>query len=152
MCNGMWLEGEVKKTIPADFEMRFINSPLIAANAKETVLIGAKNMAVASHGKHQDWAKEFIRFLYRKDMQASLVKGYCFLSALKNFDYTDGGLGLSETGKNVIETITSCENKVYRKYNWGTLGDMFNNVVNSLAGQEQTVDEAAEYLVNYLTK
>lgn len=152
MCNGMWLEGEVKKTIPSEFEMRFINSPLIAAGAKETVLIGAKNMAVASHGKHQDWAKEFIRFLYKRDMQATLVKGYCFLSALKNFDYTDSTLGLSETAKNVISTITSCENKVYRKYNWGTLGDMFNNVVNSLAGQEQTADEAAEYLVNYLTK
>lgn len=152
MCNGMWLEGEVKKSIPAEFEMRFINSPFIAADAKETVLIGAKNMAVASHGKHQDWAKEFISFLFRKDTQAKLVKGYGFLSALKNFDYTDSSLGLSETGKNVISTIISCENKVYRKYNWGTLGDMFNNVVNSLAGQEQTVDEAADYLVNYLTK
>ena len=74
------------------------------------------------------------------------------MSALKNFDYTDSALGLTETSQNVIDTITSCENKVYRKYNWGTLGDMFNNVVNSLAGHEQTVDEAAVYLIDYLTK
>ena len=150
ICNGMWLEGEVKNTIPSDFEMRFINSPFIAASAKETVLIGAKNMAVATYGKHPDWAKEFIRFLFREENQARLVKGYGFLSGLKNFDYTD--IGLTETSQAVINTIMSCENKVYRKYNWGTLGDMFNNVVNSLAGQEQTVDEAAEYLVDYLTK
>lgn len=152
ISNGLWLEGEMSSSLAEhpEFQMYFTNSPLRLSSQPETSVIGSNTVAIARYGKHQKNALKFATFLLREDNQKTLVEGYNYLSALRDFDYND--CELTATAKQIFDTIAATPNPVYHRYNWGTVGDIFNTVINGIAEGTLSVDEGIERIINEAKK
>ncbi|GGG66468.1 extracellular solute-binding protein [Paenibacillus radicis (ex Gao et al. 2016)] len=64
--NGLWLENEMKKDIPAGFDFGFIPSVAQAAGANSIVIPYTNTIAIAKDAKNPDAAKAFLQFVFTK--------------------------------------------------------------------------------------
>lgn len=62
--NGLWLENEMKKDIPEDFEFGFIPSVMQESGGKYIAIPYTNNFAIAKHAKNPEAAKAFIEFIF----------------------------------------------------------------------------------------
>lgn len=138
--NGMWLESEVNKALDSNFKAAFITSPLVSSTQTQVSLIGPKNMAVASASKNKENAYKFLSWLYKKENQQKLAENYNYFTALKDTDYSE--YDVTDLTKQTYKYVMNGSTKVvYKNQNWGTVGDVFNNVINDLANGKITVAE-----------
>lgn len=78
---GTWLEGEMAKDVPADFEMQVIPFPVNDKGQKSiTQTYASVEMMITKESKNKEAAKEFLRFMY----QAKYAKRYAEL-VMENF-------------------------------------------------------------------
>lgn len=140
ISNGMWLEGEVQDMLDEnpDFKMHFTTSPLIDEGEKSVSLVIPRNVAIASKAKHKDNAYKFLSFLYKEESQKRLCEAYSYFSVLEDIDYST--YNLTDCTRQTFEEFDKSDIKVYKKYDWGTVGDIFNNVINALVSNEYSVD------------
>ena len=140
ISNGMWLEGEVQDMLDENpnFKMHFTTSPLVTSDQKSVSLVIPRNVAIASKAKHKDNAYKFLSFLYKEENQKRLCEAYSYFSVLDDVNYDD--FNLTECTRQTFEEFENSELKVYKKYDWGTVGDIFNNVINALVSNEYSVD------------
>ena len=152
ISNGLWLEGEIASSLAAKpaFKMMFTNSPLILDTQKETSVFTPKTIAIASKGKSQENALRFAAYLLREDNQERLVEAYGYLSSHRDFEYE--GLDLTDCAKQAFATLQGAENIVYHRYDWGTVGDIFNTVINGIGDGTCTVDAGIERIINEANK
>lgn len=142
IANGMWLEKEAKPT----FNMGVALSPFNLATQKTTLLVVPKKVAVAQRARNREGALQFLSFFYKASTQKMFTEGYCFLSALKNYDYSSSDV--SEVTKQVYDAVLSeANNVVYKNKDWGDLGTQVNNAVNGLVtGKYATAADAINYI------
>lgn len=64
--NGMWLENEMRVSIPADFEMKFIPSLIQDKGQRYAICAYSHNLCIPQKAKNPQAAKEWLAFLYRE--------------------------------------------------------------------------------------
>lgn len=78
---GTWLEGEMAKDVPEDFEMQVIPFPLNEKGQKSiTQTYASVELMITKDAKNKEAAKEFLRFMY----QSKYAKRYAEL-VMENF-------------------------------------------------------------------
>lgn len=152
IANGMWLEGEVQDMLDEDpnFKIYFTNSPLILSEQKDVSLVIPRNVAIAKKAKHKDNAYKFLSFLYKEENQKKLAEAYSYFPVLEDIDYKS--LTVTECTAQTFETYANSPLKIYKKRDWGTVGDIFNNVINGLVEGSMSVDEGIEKIINEAKK
>ncbi len=128
LANGQWLYSELHATLKDDmtgFDLSYAASPLIAEGQKNTVVCLPVTMAIAEKAKNREQAEAFLRFLYRDDVQRILTAAYGYQSIFDDFDYGKSEEKYSSSALQIFETLKGCD-KVYIRYSWGSLGEMFN--------------------------
>ena len=101
--NGLWLESEMKKDIPADFDMKFTPSVLQDAGQKYGVIPESIGMAISTKAKNPDAAKAFLTYLYKE----SVVKRFVELSGSPSVYTVDASaLSVSEATKSVQKWLS----------------------------------------------
>lgn len=146
LTNGLWLEAEMAEYIPAAFQMRFCASPLITKEQKPTLVVHGNNLAVSAKTENLDNALEFLRFVYREDVQMEYMSKYSYLSALNSLDYSDAEL--TEVARSTMDYFYSDQVDVINcNVNWSSLlNNTFKQVVNDLASGNLTVEQACQML------
>ncbi len=139
--NGMWLESEIKDSLDdnPDFKMHFTLSPLSKSTQKSTALLVPTNAAIATYAKHPDNAKLFLSYLYKEEVQQALAEAYSYLPVIKDPEYDE--YTLTDVTRQTYETINNAELTVYKSCDWGTVGDIFNDVINCLVDGSNTVEQ-----------
>lgn len=139
--NGMWLESEIKDSLDdnPDFKMHFTTSPLVKSSQQETALLIPNNAAIATYGKHKENAKLFLSYLYKEEVQQALAEAYSYMPVVKDPEYDM--YKLTELTKQTYETINNAGLIVYKSQDWGTVGDIFNDVINCLVDGSNTVQQ-----------
>lgn len=152
IANGMWLEGEIASSLQSnpDFLMYYTLSPLHLASQPSTAVMDGNTIAIARYGKHQENALKFAAYLLREDNQARLTEAYGYLSSLRGFDYSE--CDLTSCARQSFETIRSAKNLVYHRYDWGTVGDIFNTVINGIVDGSLSIDAGIERIINEAKK
>lgn len=150
--NGMWLESEIIDSLleKEDFGMYFTNSPLITSEQKETALLIPSNCAIAQYGKHKDNALTFLSYLYKEDVQQQLAEAYSYFSVLK--DPEDEEYTLTDVTRQTYDAVNNAELIVYKNHEWGTVGDIFNDVINCLVDGTNTVSQGIKRIKNEAEK
>ncbi len=144
LANGQWLYSELYATLKDDttgFNLSYAASPLIAEGQKSTVVCLPVTMAIAEKAKHREQAEAFLRFLYRDDIQRILTAAYGYQSIFNDFDYEKNAENYSSSALQIYSVLENCD-KVYVRYSWGSLGEMFNAQMVALcpnAAQPNTV-------------
>ncbi|GGA13892.1 lipoprotein [Paenibacillus marchantiophytorum] len=64
--NGLWLENEMKKDIPAGFEFGFIPSVVQEKGGKSIVIPSTATMGIAKKAKNPDAAKAYLQYVFTK--------------------------------------------------------------------------------------
>lgn len=146
ITNGLWLEAEMQDYIPADFQMTFCTSPLVEKGQKQVIVRQSNNLAVAAGSENLDNALEFIRFMYRDDVQLEFMGKYSYLSALKELDYTDAEL--TDVARSTMAYIESGEaDTINYHVNWNSLiNNTFKQVINDISAGTMTVEEGCRLL------
>lgn len=146
ITNGLWLEAEMQDYIPADFQMKFCTSPLVKKGQKQVIIRQSNNLAVAAGSENLENALEFIRFMYRDDVQLEFMGKYSYLSALKELDYTDAEL--TDVAKQTMAYIESGKaDTINYHVNWNSLiNNTFKQVINDISAGTMTVDEGCRLL------
>ena len=146
ITNGLWLEAEMQDYIPAGFEMAFSASPLIEKEQTPTLVVHANNLAVSSQTKNLENALEFLRFVYRDDVQMEYMSKYSYLSALTGLNYEDAEL--TDVARETLDYYNSAEvNKVDCNVSWSSLlNNTFKQVINDVSAGTMTIDEACGLL------
>lgn len=152
IANGMWLEGEMASSLQNDptFNMVYTLSPLRLASQPSTVVLDGNGIAIAKYGKHPANALKFASYLLREDNQAALAEAYGYLSSRRDFEYE--GHQFTACAKQTIETIQSAENLVYHRQDWGTVGDIFNIVINGIVDGSLSIDAGIEKIIHEAEK
>ena len=152
IANGMWLEGEVQDSLDEDpnFKIYFSTSPMILENQKTTSLIIPRNIAIAKHAKHKDNAYKFMSFLFKEENQKLLSEAYSYFTVLDDLKYDESKL--TPCTIQTFKAHEEAELKIYKKYDWGTVGDIFNNVINGLVENTMTVDEGIGKIIDEARK
>jgi len=147
MATGTWVEDEMKREIPTNFNMKYTAAGLNLADQKPCVPLITSGVAVSAVTENIANAKAFLSFLYKPEYISGLgVSGDMSV-------YTDNNAinpeSYSDVAKSVVDYINSDEvTVVYKTKDWGDVGEEMNNVANGLAvGSIKTVDEACERLV-----
>ncbi len=144
LANGQWLYSELYATLKDDttgFNLSYAASPLIAEGQKSTVVCLPVTMAIAEKAKNREQAEAFLRFLYRDDIQRILTAAYGYQSIFEDFDYEKNAENYSSSALQIYSVLENCD-KVYVRYSWGSLGEMFNAQMVALcpaAAQPNTV-------------
>ncbi len=128
LANGQWLYSELYATLKDDttgFDLSYAASPLIAEGQKSTVACLPVTMAIAEKAENRKQAEAFLRFLYRDDVQRILTSAYGYQSIFNDFDYSKNADDYSSSALQIFEILEGCD-KVYIRYSWGSLGEMFN--------------------------
>lgn len=159
IANGLWLPDETRKLwAKQNFDMTWHPSPMIEEGQKQTVLITAKKVAVASKAKNLDNALAFVRFILREDSQNTLMYSFGYMGVrtdmqfdVQKFVQEAGGSDASLSTASALSYINS--NKVDRVYwneSWGQLGDIIAAELNNLAmkGGSATVDSALSKILS----
>ncbi len=128
LANGQWLYSELYATLKDDttgFDLSYAPSPLVAEGQKSTVVCLPVTMAIAEQAKHRKQAEAFLRYLYRDDVQRILTAAYGYQSIYNDFDYSKNAENYSSSALQIYSVLEDCD-KVYVRYSWGSLGEMFN--------------------------
>ncbi len=147
LANGQWLYSELYATLKDDttgFELSYAASPLIAEGQTSTALCLPVTMAIAEKATNRKQAEAFLRFLYRDDVQRILTAAYGYQSIFDDFDYSKNEENYSASALQTYAVLANCD-KVYVRYSWGSLGEMFNAQMVALcpnASGPATVAEA----------
>lgn len=64
--NGLWLENEMKKDVPADFKFGFLPSVMQKPGGKSIAIPYTSNIAIAKKAKNPEAAKAFVQFIFTK--------------------------------------------------------------------------------------
>ncbi|CAN7696015.1 extracellular solute-binding protein [Paenibacillus sp. LjRoot56] len=64
--NGLWLENEMKKDIPAGFEFGFIPSVVQDKGGKAIIIPSTATMGIAKKAKNPDAAKAYLQYVFTK--------------------------------------------------------------------------------------
>ncbi len=134
LANGQWLYSELYATLKDDttgFDLSYAASPLIAEGQKSTAVCLPVTMAIAEKAKNREQAEAFLRFLYRDDVQRILTAAYGYQSIFEDFDYAKNEENYSPSALQIYSVLENCD-KVYVRYSWGSLGEMFNAQMVSL--------------------
>jgi N-acetylglucosamine transport system substrate-binding protein len=74
---GSWIEGEMAKDVPADFDMKFLPFPQPAKGTGNYVKLSMQgNWFIPKDAKNPDAAKEFVRYLYSQEMAKKYMESY----------------------------------------------------------------------------
>lgn len=101
--NGLWLEAEMEKDIPAGFEMKFIPSVLQDATQKMTVNPQGVSVALAQNGKNPEAAKAFLKHMYTEQVLGTFVEVSGSPSAAQ---IDTSQLNMSATAKSVVARLS----------------------------------------------
>jgi raffinose/stachyose/melibiose transport system substrate-binding protein len=89
MVMGTWLEGEMKDSIPPDFQLGTFPFPQIPGGKGQGVIFGAVNdRTVASKSPNPQLGVEWLRYEARKDIQAARIKYLQYISPYKGVKTT----------------------------------------------------------------
>lgn len=147
MATGTWVEDEMKREIPTDFQMKYTAAGLNLADQKPCVPLITSGVAVSAVTKNEANAKAFLSFLYKPEY----ISGIGSTGSLGVYTDSDAIApdSYSAVARSVVDYINSDEvTVVYKTNDWGDVGEEMNNVANGLAvGTIKTVDEACERLV-----
>ena len=148
ITNGLWLEAEMQDYIPQDFRMKFCTSPMIASDQKPVIIMHANSLAVSSSSPNLENALEFIRFMYRDDVQLEFMSKYSYLSALKEIQYENAEM--TPVARETLDYLYSGEADIVNYHvNWSSLiNNTFKTVINDVSAGTMTVDEACKRLYN----
>lgn len=143
ITNGLWLADEVRKSTPAAFNMDYVTSPLITSDQQQTAVFYTKNMAIAANAKNPENAEAFLRYLYREDSQKLLMSSFGYMSTRTDIDYTNATVNMTKAAARALQYVNSGKvNIVYMHDDWGDVGEIFYNQINSLTDGKITVDQA----------
>lgn len=148
ITNGLWLEAEMQDYIPQDFQMKFCTSPMITSDQKPVIIMHANSLAVSSSSPNLENALEFIRFMYRDDVQLEFMSKYSYLSALKEIQYENAEM--TPVARETLDYLYSGEADIVNYHvNWSSLiNNTFKTVINDVSAGTMTVDEACKRLYN----
>lgn len=142
--NGLWLESEMKKDIPADFSMKYLPSVFQKKGNKMFILPDSFGLAVSANTKNPDAAKAFLQYLYKD----SIVKRFVELSNTPSvFNVDTSSLNISEATKSVQKYLTDPNVKFVSKKRSDIIPEVeteIDNCLNSLVQKQITVDEVCE--------
>lgn len=143
--NGLWLENEMKKDIPADFKMKFIPSVSQDKGQKMTIMPSGITVGIASKAKNPEAAKAFLEYIYRDENLKSFVEATGSPSACK-IDIANANV--SEVSKDVMKKISSPDVQfvAVTANTPGPVDKAFNDTINAIVLGKVTVDEACERL------
>ncbi|RED57066.1 extracellular solute-binding protein [Cohnella phaseoli] len=100
--NGLWLEGEMKKDIPTDFQMKFIPSVLQDAGQKMATAPSAVGFAIPAKAKNPKAAMAWLSYLYQEDVVKRFIE-LTNVPTIYNVDVND--MNVSEMTKSVMKWI-----------------------------------------------
>jgi raffinose/stachyose/melibiose transport system substrate-binding protein len=84
MLMGSWLVGEMKASIPSDFQLGTFPFPQVPGGKGNGVLFGTVNvMTVAKQSKRPDLGVEWLKYFSRKDVQKARTKYLDYISPYK---------------------------------------------------------------------
>lgn len=142
--NGLWLESEMKKDIPADFSMKFVPSLLQDAGKKMVVLPDSFGLAVSSKTKNPDAAKAFLEYLYRDNV----VKRFIELTGTPSVYNVDASaLNITEATKSVQKWLADPNVEFIMKKKSDVPPEVeteISNGLNALVLGSITVDELCD--------
>lgn len=147
--NGLWLENEMKNSIPDGFRMRYYPAMLQDEGDPACIIASSAMVGVAAKGKNTEAAKAFISFLYTDDVARKFAE-LCAVPSATRVDVS--GAELTEAAKQVNEMINSSDVRLVAKGSttWGSVDATINEVVNSIVSQNPdkniSVDEAIDKL------
>lgn len=96
--NGMWLENEMKSSIPADFDMVYIPSLIQDPGQKYVICAYSHNLCLSRKGKNPEAAKAWLSYLYREKTLGRFTELIGIPTAYK-MDLSDSNV--SDRAKNV---------------------------------------------------
>lgn len=150
VSSGIWLESEMKNSIPGVFDMKFTTAGLNAKGQNPGVALMSVGAAISSNTQNEENAKAFLRYLYKDTslQQLALSYGYCTIAKGQLDSELYSGASVS-----IMEYIQSDEvTIVYKTADWGNVGETFNNVANQIAQGSLSVEEGSRQLVQAAKK
>lgn len=138
--NGLWLENEMRDSIPADFKMRYYPSMLHDAGQPVCVIASSSTVGIAAKAKNPKAAEAFLRFLYTDKVAAKFAE-LCAVPSAARTDVSNANL--TDSAKQVNEMINSSEVTLVAKGSttWGSVDATINECINALVAGEMTTDE-----------
>ena len=100
--NGMWLENEMKGSIPSDFEMTYIPSLIQDKGQKYVICAYSHDLCIPQKAKNPEAAKAWLAFLYREKNLSRFTELVGVPTAYK-MDLSESNV--SEIAKNVQKWI-----------------------------------------------
>lgn len=145
VSSGIWLEAEMKNSIPGTFDMKFTTAGLNAQGQKPGVALMSVGTAISSGTENEENAKTFLRYLYQDSSLQELALSYGYGTVAKKQlspkMYNSASQGIMEYIQSDEVTI------VYKTSDWGNVGETFNNVANQIAQGSLSVEEGSRQLV-----
>lgn len=102
--NGMWLENEMKGSIPSDFEMTYIPSLIQDKGQKYVICAYSHNLCIPQKAKNPETAKAWLAFLYREKTLSRFTELVGVPTAYK-MDLSE--LNVSERAKDVQKWVAN---------------------------------------------
>lgn len=144
VSSGIWLEAEMKNSIPGNFDMRFTTAGLNASGQNPGIALMGVGVAVSANTQNEENAKNFLRYLYRDENLNHLAISYGYVSASK---WQPEISAYSPISQKVMEYIRGEDvTVVYKTCDWGNVGETFNNVANQIAQGSLTVEQGIKQL------
>lgn len=144
VASGIWLEAEMKNSIPGTFDMRFTTAGLNKSGQKPGVVMMGVGVAISSRTQSEENAKSFLSYLYTDASLEKLAVSYGYSTISKK---PVAMSKYSRTAQSVISYINSSDvNRVYKKSDWGNVGSTFNNVANQIALGTLSVTDGSNQL------
>ncbi len=149
--NGLWLENEMKNSIPSGFDMRYIPSLLQNQGKPSCVISNASSVGIAAKGKNTEAAKAFLRFLYTDKVAIKFVELTGSPSATRS---DTSSANISASAKQVNQLLSSDKITIIPKGSttWGSVDTVINNCVNQIVNGETTVDKVCDTLAEATAK
>lgn len=72
--NGLWVENEMKKDIPADFVMQYNAAAIRSAGQKVSLVGSGVNNAIAANSKNPEAALAFMAYIYRDESVKKFIE------------------------------------------------------------------------------
>ena len=125
-----------------------MQKPMITSDQKPVIIMHANSLAVSSSSANLENALEFIRFMYRDDVQLEFMSKYSYLSALKEIQYENAEM--TPVARETLDYLYSGEADIVNYHvNWSSLiNNTFKTVINDVSAGTMTVDEACKRLYN----
>lgn len=149
--NGLWLENEMKNSIPSGFEMRYIPSILQDAGKPSCIISTASGVGIAAKGKNTEAAKAFLRFLYTDKVAIKFAELTGSPSATRS---DTSSANISAAAKQVNQLLSSDSVTIIPKGSttWGSVDSVINNCINQIVNGDATVDQVCNTLAEAAAK